>query len=967
MFEKFTEKTVKVILFAQEEARRLGHNFVGTEQLFLGLLGQRGGIAYNVLITSKLTLHETRKEIDRLIGKGPGGNLVPSDIPFTPRAKRLLMTAAQEAEGLGHGYIGPEHLLLALLDETEGLCVQVYRNLNINVGKLRAELFIEMAEDEGDRNLSDTNPFEEEEESDPDSKDMSLADLTTNLTERAKKGMIDPLIGRESELKSVVEILARRRKNNPMLIGEPGVGKSAIAEGLALKIVENQIPEILEGKFVLTLDIGSLVAGTKYRGQFEERLKFIVEEIQASNEIILFIDEIHTIVGAGAAEGAVDAANILKPSLARGELQCLGATTIDEYGKYIEKDKALARRFQPVDVAEPSISECIEILEGIRPKYEMFHKLIISDEAIEAATKMGATFIADRYLPDKALDLIDQASARVKIRASEIPTSNLIKEASEEITNLLNSKDDALRDQNYETAMFLRDREVEVRARANIMSTYEKKKKKLIKSRQTEPANDDSLIADSKIANDSTYDPSPEFDPVKEMGLEAYMEEQKKVEEEKLSNSLLNPSNPGRVFRDGDWHPFVLDEDIAEVVAIWTGIPANKISKEESGKLIHMEDNLHKRVIGQARAVSAVSRAIRRARVGLRNESRPIASFLFCGPTGVGKTELTKALAGYFFGSESQMIRFDMSEFMERHTVAKLIGSPPGYVGYNEGGQLTESIRKKPYTVVLFDEVEKAHPDVFNLLLQVLDDGRLTDAQGRVVSFKNSMIILTSNVGSKLIQSQSHLFESSTSDNATSDMTRNFGLSFAQFENERSAVTSNFADDSNYGKMAELVNGELKKFFRPEFLNRLDEVIVFESLTKNHLGEIADILIVELINRVTEKEFELIVTERAKEILVDKGFDPIYGARPLRRAITNQLEDRLASILLRGDSLGPGDQIIVDQHDVNLDEINVSVQQPFLISFFVKNGVKFTSPKSIANKDGNYKPEDDIKNQRLKT
>jgi ATP-dependent Clp protease ATP-binding subunit ClpC len=960
MFEKFTEKSVKVILFAQEESRRLGHNYVGTEQLLLGLLGQRGGVAYNVLTAAKLTFNETRKEVDRLIGRGQGQ--VPADIPFTPRAKRMLMTAAQEADGLGHGYIGPEHLLLSLLDEGEGLSMQVLQNMRVNVAKLRSELFIEMAEEEEDIRTGG-NPFDDDEESETE---VTIEDLTTNLTERAKNGLVDPLIGRTSELKSVVEILARRRKNNPMLIGEPGVGKSAIAEGLALRIVENQIPEVLQGKFVLTLDIGSLVAGTKYRGEFEEKLKFIVEEIQASDQIILFIDEIHTIVGAGAAEGAVDAANILKPPLARGELQCMGATTVDEYSKHIEKDKALERRFQPVKVPEPSISECIEILEGIRPKYEMFHGLIISDEAIEAATKMGATFIADRYLPDKALDLIDQASARVKIRSSELHSSDLVKEVDEEISTLLDDKDDALKSQNYEAAMFLRDREVEVRARANIISGYEKKKKKLVQQRlqaQIKEKQQEQLNRENKdfVPDD---DPSPTFDPVKELGLEEYMAERKQIEEEKIANSLVDPVNPGRVFRDGDWHPFVLEEDIADVVSIWTGIPANKISKEESDKLLQMEDILHKRVIGQARAVSAVSRAIRRARVGLRSQNRPIASFLFCGPTGVGKTELTKALAGYFFGSEKQMIRFDMSEFMERHTVAKLIGSPPGYVGYNEGGQLTESIRKKPYTVVLFDEVEKAHPDVFNLLLQVLDDGRLTDAQGRVVSFKNSMIILTSNVGSKLIQSQANLFDSTNSEDDAFDMTRTFGLSFAQFEDDRSSTTSTFIEDGNYKKMADLVNGELKNFFRPEFLNRLDEVIVFESLTKQHLAEIADILIVELINRVTEKEYELIVTDRAKEILVEKGFDPIYGARPLRRAITNQLEDRLASILLRGDSIGSEDQLVVDQDNVSLGEINVTIQ-PYLTSFFVQNGIKFTSPKSIANKDGNYTPEDDIKPARV--
>jgi ATP-dependent Clp protease ATP-binding subunit ClpC len=967
VFEKFTEKSVKVVLFAQEESRRLGHNYVGTEQILLGLLGQRGGVAHSVLTASKLSFLETRSEVDRLIGRGQG--YVPADIPFTPRAKRLLMTAAQEAEGLGHGYIGPEHLLLALLDEGEGLSMVVLENMRINVGKLRSELFIEMAEEEEDVR-SGTNPFVEEE---TDEEKVTIEDLTTNLTERAKNGLIDPLIGRSSELSNVVEILARRRKNNPLLIGEPGVGKSAIAEGLALRIVENEIPEVLQGKFILTLDIGSLVAGTKYRGEFEEKLKFIVEEVQDSEQIILFIDEIHTIVGAGAAEGAVDAANILKPALARGELQCMGATTIEEYSKYIEKDKALERRFQPVQVKEPSIGDCIEILEGLRPKYELFHGLLISDEAIESATKMGATFIADRFLPDKALDLIDQAAARVKIRSAQLHVSDLVKDVDEEISNLIDEKDEALREQNYEEALFLRDREIEIRARAKVISNYEKRKKSIRteKMKAEIQRKRDNLTPVERVLKSAVLPKKSKTDPIKldpsdELTLEQFIEQQK-VDKRKLYEPVLDPLNPGRVSEDGDWHPCVLDDDIAEVVSIWTGIPANKISKEESNKLLQMEDLLHNRVIGQERAVSAVSRAIRRARVGLRSPDRPIASFLFCGPTGVGKTELTKALAGYFFGSEKQMIRFDMSEFMERHTIAKLIGSPPGYVGYNEGGQLTEALRKKPYTVVLFDEVEKAHPDIFNLLLQVLDDGRLTDSQGRIVSFKNSMIILTSNVGSKLIQQNTPQFtDNSIQDFAkNSDPTRSFGLNFAQYKENESINASEVTKDANYQKMCTLVNQELKNFFRPEFLNRLDEVIVFEQLTRSHLGKIADILIVELINRVTEKEHELIITDRAKNILVEKGFDPVYGARPLRRAITSNLEDRLATLLLR-ESLGPDDQLIVDQDNFNLSEINVTVQA-FLTSFFVEKGIKFTSPKSIANKDGEYSPEDDIKDKEVKS
>ena len=666
MFERFTEKAIKVVMLSQEESRRLGHNFVGTEQILLGLIGEGTGVAYKVLRSVNLTLKDARMEVERIIGRGSG--FVAVEIPFTPRAKRVLENSIEESRDLGHGYIGTEHILLALLDEDDGVAWRLFDDLKIDVEKLRADVLMAIGADSSDLNAVALVIGGED-----DDREYSLEEYTTNITEQAKEGKLDPVVGRAKEIERVIQILVRRKKNNPVLIGEPGVGKTAVAEGLAQRIIQRDVPDILEEKEIVSLDIGLLLAGTKYRGEFEDRIKRIMEEVQNSETIILVIDEIHNLIGAGAAEGAVDAANILKPALARGELQCIGATTIEEYRKHIEKDQALERRFQPVNVPEPSVDETIQILRGLRNRYERHHMLRISDGALVAAAKLGAQFIADRFLPDKAIDLIDEASARVRLSGCGLPKA--AKDLDKELRELLQAKDIAIREQDFDEAGHCRDLEMEIRAQITALIQRQEGLNK----------------------NQAKYNPTVE------------------------------------------------EEDIAEIVAAWTGIPVSKVSKSETEKLLKMEEILHGRVVGQDKAVMAISRAIRRARTGLKNPNRPIASFIFSGPTGVGKTELTKALASYFFGSEDTMVRMDMSEYMERHNIAKLIGSPPGYVGFSEGGLLTEAVRRKPYTVVLFDEVEKAHPDVFNLLLQILEDGRLTDAQGRLVDFKNTLLILTSN------------------------------------------------------------------------------------------------------------------------------------------------------------------------------------------------------------------------------
>jgi ATP-dependent Clp protease ATP-binding subunit ClpC len=822
MFERFTEKAIKVVMLAQEESRRLGHNFVGTEQILLGLIGEGAGVATKVLKSMGVNLKDARMEVERIIGRGSG--FVAVEIPFTPRAKRVLEMAIEEARDLGHSYIGTEHILLALLEEEDGVATRVLENLGVDLSKVRSEILGQIGETVEitiSGNNSDNGAI-----FDVSTRTPTLEEFTTNITEMASEGKLDPVIGRQQEIERVIQILARRTKNNPVLIGEPGVGKTAVAEGLAQRIVQRDVPDLLEDKMVISLDIGLLLAGTKYRGEFEERLKRIMDEVQSANNIILVIDEVHTLIGAGAAEGAIDAANILKPALARGELQVIGATTIEEYRKYIERDAALERRFQPVQVNEPNVKDTIEILRGLRERYERHHNLRINDDALAAAAKMGAQYIADRFLPDKAIDLIDEAGSRVRLMNYRLPDAAL--ELDQELRELLKEKDAAVRLQNFEQAGELRDREMEIRAQI------------------------------SAIVQSTKRQPNSKRD-----------------------------------------RPVVTEEDVAQVVAAWTGIPVNKISKTESEKLLNMEDKLHERIIGQHQAVVSVSKAIRRARVGLRNPDRPIASFIFAGPTGVGKTELTKALASYFFGAEDSMVRLDMSEFMERHTVAKLIGSPPGYVGYSEGGQLTEAVRRKPYTVVLFDEIEKAHPDVFNLLLQILEDGRLTDSKGRTIDFKNTLIIMTSNVGAKVIEKG----------------TTNGSLGFDVAED---------TDNTQYERISTLVNEELKNYFRPEFLNRLDEIIIFSQLTKDDVGQIAEIMIKQLSDRVLEQGIRLQVTERVKEKLTDEGFNPIYGARPLRRAVMRLLEDNLAGQFLT-EELKPGTTIIVDLDDNK--EISIFVSE----------------------------------------
>lgn len=805
MFERFTEKAIKVIMLAQEEARRLGHNFVGTEQILLGLIGEGTGIAAQVLKSMNVNLKDARIEVEKIIGRGSG--FVAVEIPFTPRAKRVLELSLEEARQLGHNYIGTEHLLMGLVREGEGVAARVLENLAVNVSSIRTEV-IQMLGDNAEANSNGGGNMQTR------SKTPTLEEFGSNLTELAIEGVLDPVVGRQKEIERVIQILGRRTKNNPVLIGEPGVGKTAIAEGLAQRIANRDIPAILEDKLVVTLDVGLLVAGTKYRGEFEERLKRIMDEIKSANNVILVIDEVHTLIGAGAAEGAIDAANLLKPALARGELQCIGATTLEEYRKHIEKDAALERRFQPVLVGEPSVEETIEILFGLRDRYEKHHQLKMSDGALAAAAKYANQYISDRFLPDKAIDLIDEAGSRVRLLNSQLPPA--ARELDKELRAVLKIKDEAIRAQKYEKAEQYRTREMEIKAQIAAIA----------QSKKSEP--------------------------------ELQMED-----------------------------PTVTEEDIAEIVAFWTGIPVTKLTKSESEKLMHMEETLHGRIIGQDEAVIAVSRAIRRARVGLKNPNRPIASFIFSGPTGVGKTELTKALASYFFGSQEAMVRLDMSEYMERHTVSKLIGSPPGYVGYSEGGYLTEAVRKRPYTVILFDEIEKAHPDIFNLLLQILEDGRLTDAKGRTIDFKNTLLIMTSNIGSKVIEK---------------------GGGTLGFELGESPT------ESQYNRIRSLVNEELKQYFRPEFLNRLDEIIVFRQLTKDEVRKIADIMLKEVFERIKQQEIELDVTERFKNRLVDEGYNPSYGARPLRRAVMRLLEDSLAEEVLSG-KIKSGDSAVVDVTD----------------------------------------------------
>jgi ATP-dependent Clp protease ATP-binding subunit ClpC len=837
MFEKFTEGAIKVIMLSQEEARRMGHNFVGTEQLLLGVIGQRHGIGARALKKLKVTLKKARKEIELYIGRGTG--FVASEIPFTPRAKRVLEMAVHEGKDLGQNFVGTEHILLALIAESDGVAMRTLDKLNVDIQKLRNLIltYIEETQEEILRPLTQAEKFLLEREK-KGSATPTLDEYAENVTKEAIDGNLDPVIGREKEIDDVIAVLARRTKNNPVLIGEPGVGKTAVAEGLAQLILTEKVPDFLDGSLIMALDLGSILAGTKYRGEFEERLKRIVEEAQNDSAVIIVIDEIHTLVGAGAAEGAVDAANILKPALARGKFRCIGATTNDEYRKYIERDPALERRFQPVHVKEPSVGTTIEILRGLRSKFEQHHTLSYHDKALEQAAILSDKYVADRYLPDKAIDVLDEAGARVRLENRRLPLG--LRSLMHELQETIKDKEECIKEHDFEAAKQLLDHEMEVRTHIRIMK-----------------------------------------------------------------QSALTNEARGFSRRDVD---MVTETDVSDVISNWTGIPVTKITGSESERLLKMEDSIHERIIGQKHAVISVSKAIRRARVGLRNPNRPIASFIFAGPTGVGKTELTKALTDYMFSSEDSMIRLDMSEYMEKHTVAKLIGSPPGYVGYNEGGQLTEAVRSKPYSVVLFDEVEKGHPDVFNLLLQILDDGRLSDSKGRVIDFTNTLIIMTTNLGSKIIERESGIKSKSEQGERGFKITPDAVLGWEP-------VPEPIKDPEVFEKVTKLVNEELKNFFRPEFLNRIDEIIVFNHLTRIDIWEICELMIKSVQKRLKEKGINLIVDLAVQAFLTDEGYDPVYGARPLRRAIMKYLEDTLAEQCL-SKTLYPNTKIIVSRKKV---------------------------------------------------
>jgi ATP-dependent Clp protease ATP-binding subunit ClpC len=812
-FEKFSERARRVLSLAQEEAQRFNHNYIGTEHILLGLVRETDGVAAKVLANLGLELNKVRSAVEFIIGKGE--RTTPGEIGLTPRAKKVIELAVDEARRLNHHYIGTEHLLIGLMREGEGVAAGVLESMGANLDKVRGET---------SRILTQTVQQTQGGTDGPRSttKTPTLDQLGIDLTAAARVGKLDPTVGREQEIQRVTQILSRRTKNNPVLIGEPGVGKTAIVEGLAQRIANNDVPSTLQGRRLVTLDMGALVAGTKYRGEFEERLKKVIEEIRNAGNCVLFIDEIHTMVGAGAAEGAVDAANILKPPLARGELQTIGATTMDDYRKYFERDPALERRFQPVKVEEPTVEETIEILRGIKSRYEEHHELEINDEALTAAANMAARFVADRFLPDKAIDLIDEAASKVRISYSTAPLS--VKEAMKLLESVRKEKDEAISSRQYEHAAELRDRET---ALSEKLSALEKDWK-----------------------------------------------------EEK-----------------GDAKPVVDEEQIAEVVSMWTGIPVTRLAIEESERLVNMEQVLHEKVIGQEEAITMVSKAVRRARAGLKNPKRPTGIFMSLGPTGVGKTYLVQKLAEFMFGSEDAMIRIDMSEFMERHSVARLVGAPPGYIGYDEGGQLTEAVRRKSYCVILLDEIEKAHPEVFNILLQIFDDGHLTDAKGRRVDFRNTILVMTSNIGSDLIRQD-----------------RSIGFA-ARGENAQS-------DQQAYERMKGNVLDEVKRFFRPEFLNRIDGTVVFHPLSREHMQQIVELMLIDVSSSLIEKGIGLEVTQETKDWLAEKGYDPQFGARPLRRVIQDNLEDRLSDAILGG-TLNPADTAVIE---VEEDEIVVKAQ-----------------------------------------
>jgi len=804
MFERFTDRARRVVVLAQEEARMLNHNYIGTEHILLGLIHEGEGVAAKALESLGIALEGVRAQVEEIIGQGqqsPSGH-----IPFTPRAKKVLELSLREALQLGHNYIGTEHILLGLIREGEGVAAQVLVKLGADLNRVRQQVLQLLSGYQG----KETAAAEGGRSEGTPSTSLVLDQFGRNLTQSAREGKLDPVIGREKEIERVMQVLSRRTKNNPVLIGEPGVGKTAVVEGLAQAIIRGDVPQTLKDKHLYTLDLGSLVAGSRYRGDFEERLKKVLKEIRTRGDIIMFIDEIHTLVGAGAAEGAIDAASILKPMLARGELQTIGATTLDEYRKYVEKDAALERRFQPIQVGEPTVAHTIEILKGLRDRYEAHHRITITDDALVSAATLADRYISDRFLPDKAIDLIDEAGARMRIRRMTAPPD--LRDFDEKLAGVRRDKESAIDAQDFEKAAALRDTEKQLLAR--------------------------------------------------------------KSEREKA-------------WKDGDLDVIseVDDEQIAEVLANWTGIPVFKLTEEETTRLLKMEDELHKRIIGQNQAVKAVSQAIRRTRAGLKDPKRPSGSFIFAGPSGVGKTELTKALAEFLFGDEDALIQVDMGEFHDRYTASRLFGAPPGYVGYEEGGQLTEKVRRKPFSVVLFDEIEKAHQDIYNTLLQVLEDGRLTDGQGRTVDFKNTVIVFTSNLG-------------------TQDISKAVGMGFQQGN----------SSESNYERMKQKVNDELKRHFRPEFLNRIDDVVVFHQLTTDEINQMVDLMLKRVEAALKNKDMSLELTDAAKTLLGERGFDPVLGARPLRRTIQREIEDKLSEKILF-DEIRPGQIVLVDVQD----------------------------------------------------
>ena len=828
MFERFTERARQVVVLAQEEARTLKHNYIGTEHILLGLLREEEGLAARVLESLDITVERVRAQVVRIVGSGE--EVTSGQIPFTPRAKKVFELALREALSLGHNYIGTEHILLGLVRENEGVAARILLDFDADSEKIRNEV-IRMLSGPGGRRPQSGGQGQQAGAgagagTAEGKKSSKLLDqFGRNLTKLAADGKLDPVVGRETEIERIMQILSRRTKNNPVLVGEPGVGKTAVVEGLAQRITNGDVPELLKNKQIYTLDLAALVAGSKYRGEFEERLKKVMKEITQRGDIILFIDELHNLVGAGAAEGAIDAASILKPALARGELQTVGATTLDEYRKYLERDSALERRFQKITVDQPSLEECVQILKGLRDRYEAHHKVNITDEALEASAELADRYISDRFLPDKAIDLIDEAASRMRIKSMSSPP--VYRELEEEIETTRRDKEAAIENQEFEKAAHLRDRERQL--------TNKKR----------------------------------DLEDAWESG-------------------------------EGGERPSIGEEEIADIVSMWTGIPVFKLTEAETQKLMRMEDELHKRVIGQHQAIEVVAKAIRRSRAGLKDPKRPTGSFIFLGPSGVGKTELARTLAEFLFGDEDAMVRIDMSEYMEKHAVSRLVGSPPGYVGYDEGGQLTEAVRRKPYSVLLLDEIEKAHPDVFNILLQILEDGRLTDSQGRTVDFRHAIVIMTSNIGA-------------------GEIARNTPLGFAVSDDETGI---------SYDDMKGRIMGELKKVFRPEFLNRIDDVIVFHKLTKEEIKTIVELLLRRIRTSLAERELQLELTEAAEDYLVEKGWDPSMGARPLRRAIQRYIEDPLADFVLRSE-LVPGGTVMVDRAPEGSDEeVTLNIIKP---------------------------------------